>query len=185
MPRGRLRLTLAEMKALLAVDQDFLAAGPGGLAGAARSQDDRGIGRREGRAVCCAPWLPQRLLRSHPGEPGRQAGAPRAAGPRWPLLDRAVRALPALGEGAGSGARRDVRPGRVDPQGQGDHGGAVRPQLLGRGDQCDQHEARRGVGAICRSPPRRGLSLSDPGRPRSPSSGGLRPTRGSGSARPG
>ena len=41
-----------------------------------------------------------------------------------PLLDRAVRALPALREGAGGGAGRDVRAGRVDPQGQGDHRGA-------------------------------------------------------------
>ena len=65
---------------------------------------------------------------------------PRTPGP---VLDRAVRTLPALGEGARGGAGRDVRAGRVDPQGQGDHRRAVRAQLLGLGDQRDQHQARR------------------------------------------
>jgi hypothetical protein len=82
MPRGKLRPTLEEVKALLAQDR--------GLSATA-------------------------------GHPGRQAGAQNATGPRRPLFDRAVRALPALGEGAGGGARRDVRPGRVDQEGQGDH----------------------------------------------------------------
>ena len=42
------------------------------------------------------------------------------------LLHRAVRPLPALGDGAGVGPGRDVRAGRVDPQGQGGDRGAVR-----------------------------------------------------------
>ena len=57
---------------------------------------------------------------------------------RGAVLDRAVRALPALGEGAGVGAGGDVRAGGVDPQGEGDHRGAVRPRLLRLGHQRDQ-----------------------------------------------
>ena len=55
-------------------------------------------------------------------------------GPRRPVLDRAVRALPAVRAGAGRDPGRDVRPGRVDAEGQGDHRGAVRPCLLGLSD---------------------------------------------------
>ena len=55
-------------------------------------------------------------------------------GSRRPLLDRAVRALPALRAGLGRCPGRDVRPGRVDAEGEGDHRGAVRPCLLGLGD---------------------------------------------------
>src|SRR5499425_2651620 len=50
-----------------------------------------------------------------------------SAGPRRAVLDRAVRTVSALGAGVGG----DVRARRFDPQGQGDHRGAVRPQLLG------------------------------------------------------
>ena len=38
--------------------------------------------------------------------------------------------------------------------GQGDHPGALRPQLLGRGDQRDQRPARRGAGPVCAAPAR-------------------------------
>jgi hypothetical protein len=40
---------------------------------------------------------------------------------------RALRAKPALGEGPGLGARRDVCAGTVHPQGQSHHRGTLRP----------------------------------------------------------
>lgn len=43
---------------------------------------------------------------------GRQAGVADTAGSGWPVLDRAVRTLPAFGADAGS----DVCPGRVDSE---------------------------------------------------------------------
>src|SRR5687767_14459397 len=104
MPRGKLRPTLEEVKALLSEDQDFLQP----LVQAVL-QELLEAEMSEALGAAGAPWLPQRLLRPHAGDPGRQAGAAGAAGPRRPLLDRAVRALPALGEGAGGGAGRDVR----------------------------------------------------------------------------
>ena len=74
----------------------------GGPPGAAGSRDDRGAGRREGRADGAGPARPpQRLLRPHAGHPGWQAGAAGAAGPHRAVFDRAVRALSAFGEGAG------------------------------------------------------------------------------------
>src|SRR3546814_4537991 len=78
------------------------------------------------------------------------------------LLDRAVRALPAVGAGAGGDAGRDVCPGRFDAQGQGDHRRAVRPCLLGLDDLGDQQEARWQPGGLCPAPPRRAVPLSDP-----------------------
>src|SRR5205809_2027818 len=45
------------------------------------------------------------------------------AGPRRAVLDRAVRALSALGAGAGSGVDGDVRARGFDPQSEGDHRG--------------------------------------------------------------
>ena len=40
--------------------------------------------------------------------------------------------------------------GVSDPQSEGDHRGAVRPQLFGLLDQCDEPAAGRVSGAICR-----------------------------------
>ncbi len=48
-----------------------------------------------------------------------------------PVLNRALRTLPALRAGLGGDAGRDVRAGRLDPLGQGHHRGTVRPCLLG------------------------------------------------------
>jgi Transposase, Mutator family len=55
------------------------------------------------------------------------------------------------------------------------HRRAVRPQLLGRGDQRDPRHARRRPGPARRPAARRGLPLSDRGRACSLSSAGLRP----------
>jgi hypothetical protein len=122
MPGGKLRPTLAEVKALLAEDQDFLRplvqAVLQELLEAAMTE---ALGAATGERMPDRLRLPGRLLRSRPGHPGRQAGAAGAAGPRRPLLDRAVRALATLREGPGRGTRRDVRARRLDPQGQGDH----------------------------------------------------------------
>jgi hypothetical protein len=53
------------------------------------------------------------------------------AGPNRAVFDRAVRALSAVGAGAGGGAGGDVRARGFDPESEGDHRGAVRPQLFG------------------------------------------------------
>src|SRR5438874_519527 len=53
-------------------------------------------------------------------------------------------------ERAGGGAGRDVRARGFDPQSEGDHRGAVRPQLFGVVDQCDESAAGRESGTICR-----------------------------------
>src|SRR5258708_39770126 len=57
------------------------------------------------------------------------------------FLDRAVRTVSALGAGAGGRAGGDVRARGIDAEGEGDHRGAVRPQLFGFLDQCDQPAA--------------------------------------------
>src|SRR5712671_5591619 len=111
-----------DVKALLAEDEEFL----------------RALVRTALQEVLEAEMT--EALGAEKGEraAGRQAGAAGAAGSNRALLDRAVRTLSALGAGAGSGAGRDVRARGVDPQSEGDHRGAVRPQLLGLIDQCDQ-----------------------------------------------
>ena len=53
------------------------------------------------------------------------------AGPNRAVFDRAVRALSAVGAGAGGGAGGDVRARGFNPESEGDHRGAVRPQLFG------------------------------------------------------
>ena len=53
----------------------------------------------------------------------------------------------------------------VDPQGQGDHRRALRPQLLRGGHQRDQREARRRLGRVWAPAAGRGLPLPDPGCP--------------------
>jgi hypothetical protein len=60
-------------------------------------------------------------------------------------------ALPAFRTGARGHARRDVRPGRLDPQGQGDHRGVVRPQLLGLGNLGHQQALGREPEGVCRT----------------------------------
>src|SRR5438477_12937249 len=60
-----------------------------------------------------------------------------------------------------------VRPAKACPReggGEGDHRGAVRPQLFGVLDQRDEPGAGCEFGAICRSPVGRSLPLSDPRR---------------------
>ena len=56
-------------------------------------------------------------------------------------LDRAFRMVSAFGAGAGGGAGGDVRARGIDAEGEGDHRGAVRPQLFGLLDQCEQPAA--------------------------------------------
>ena len=57
------------------------------------------------------------------------------------VLDRTVRTVSAVGAGAGGSAGGDVRARGIDAEGEGDHRGAVRPQLFGLLDQCDQPAA--------------------------------------------
>jgi hypothetical protein len=63
------------------------------------------------------------------------------AGSNRTVLDRAVRAVSALGAGAGGGAGGDVRARGIDAEGESHHRGAVRPQLFGFVDQCDEPAA--------------------------------------------
>ncbi len=134
----------------------------GDVAGDARSGDDRRARRGEGRAERGAPRLPLGLLSAHARHPRRQAGAARAAGPRRPLLDRALRPLPALGAGARREPRGDVRPGRLDAEGEGDHRRALWPRLLGVFDFRDQQEPRRAPRGLRYAPAGGGLPLSHP-----------------------
>src|SRR6266581_887732 len=76
--------------------------------GGARGGDDRDASGREERADGEPAGASLGLLRSQAGNAGRGLGAAGAAGPGRSVLDRAVRALPALREGAGRGAGRDV-----------------------------------------------------------------------------
>jgi putative transposase len=111
MPRDKLRPTLEEVKALLAEDQDFLRplvqavlqelleAGMAEALGAEKGE------RTPARLGYRAGYYP------HTWYPDGQAGAAGAAGSSRPVLDRAVRALSAVREGARGGARRDVREG--------------------------------------------------------------------------
>src|SRR5215217_2448344 len=97
-----------------------------------------------------------------PSCPRRQARTPGAAGPGWALLDRVVRALPALRTGARGDARRNVRAGRLDKEGQGDHGGVVRPLLLGLGPFGHQQALGREPRRLCPAPAYRAFSLPHP-----------------------
>src|SRR5436190_1068647 len=110
-----------DVKAVLAEDEEFLRALVRTGLGPARLQ----VG----------------LLRPDADHSGRQAGVARAAGPRRAVLDRVVRTLSALRACAGGGAGGNVRAGSVDAEGKGDHRGAVRPQLFGFLDQCDEPAA--------------------------------------------
>ena len=132
------RSTIVELKALLEDDEDWLQVLLLALAAAPGERTRDRVGYR-------------RLLPAQPRHPRRQAGAARAAGSGRPLLDRAVRALPALRAGAGERAGGDVHPGRVDAQGEGDHRGAVRPQRLGVDDLGDAaHRQGSGTSAPSR-----------------------------------
>ena len=125
MPRGKLRPTLAEVKALLAADRDFLRP----LVQAVLQE----LLEAEMTEALCAEKgerTPSRLgLRS--GYYGRtlvtrvgklELRVPQDRHGRFSteLFERYQRS-----EGAGGGARRDVRARRVDAEGQGDHRGAV------------------------------------------------------------
>ena len=52
--------------------------------------------------------------------------------------------------------------GVFDPEGQGDHRGALRPRLFGLGHLCHQQASGRKPRGLCRTPPRRALCLSHP-----------------------
>src|SRR5690242_12833164 len=75
-----------------------------------------------------------------------------------------VRAVPAQREGTGVGAGGDVRAGRVDPQGQGDHRRAVRSRLRRLDHQRHQQGVGRGADEVRAAPPDRRLSVPDSGR---------------------
>src|SRR5580692_4596084 len=78
-------------------------AGADGAAGGARSGDDRGARRREGRTGG-GPAGVVGLLRPDIDHAGWQAGIAGTAGPGRTVLDRVVRTVSALGAGIGGGA---------------------------------------------------------------------------------
>ncbi len=69
-----------------------------------------------------------------------------------PLLYRAFRALRAFGAGLGGHACGDVFARRFDPEGQGDHGRAVRPWPLGLVDLGHQQTPGREPESVSRAP---------------------------------
>ena len=161
MPRGKLRPTLDAVKALLAENRDFvrpvvqavlqelLEAEMTEALGA-----EKGSGRQRGSATAVATtavrWSPESVSWS--------CGCRRTA-----------RAASRPSGSSASGARKR-RWWRRSPrctsrgiasEGQGDHRGAVRPQLLRRRDQREQHAARPGAGTVRAAPARRGLPESE------------------------
>ena len=135
-------MTKTEGKTASAAVKELLLQSPDGLREVVRAvlqevleaEMTEALGAEKGERTRGPARLPLGLLRPHADHPRRQAGAAGAAGSRRPVLDRAVRALPALRAGAGGDPGRDVRAGRLDAEGEGDHRGAVRPRLLGLGD---------------------------------------------------
>src|SRR5215470_3109175 len=154
-----------DIKAVLAEDEEFLRALVRmALQEVLEAEMTEALGRREERTGLGPAGLQVGLLRPNADHAGRQAGAAGAAGSQRAVLDRAVRTVSALGASAGGGAGGDVRARCFDPQSQGDHRGAVRPQLFGVVDQCDEPAAGREPGAICWPSVGRSLPLSDPRR---------------------
>ena len=70
-----------------------------------------------------------RVLRAHPSDAGGAHRAAGTAGPRGAFLDECVRALPAVGEGRGSGRNGDVPCGRFAASNRG-----AAPGLLASGN---------------------------------------------------
>jgi hypothetical protein len=165
MPRGKLRPTLDEVKALLAADRDVLRPLVQAVlqelleaemtAALGAEKGERTPARLGHRSGYYGRTLVTRVGKLELCVPQDREGR---------FSTELFEALPALGEGVGGGAGRDVRARRVDAEGQGDHRGALRPQLLGRGDQRDQRQARRGAGAVRPPAVGRGLPVPDRGR---------------------
>src|SRR5205809_6179191 len=134
--------TTIDVKAVLAEDEEFLRAlVRTALQEVLEAEMTEALGAEKGRTGLGPARLQVGLLRPDADHSGRQAGVARAAGPRRAVLDRVVRTLSALRACAGGGAGGNVRAGSVDAEGKGDHRGAVRPQLFGFLDQCDEPAA--------------------------------------------
>src|SRR5262249_39340982 len=100
---------IIDLKGMLA-GRRFRSSGDGSIGSSgARSGDDRGDSRREGRAERDATGVPRRLLQPLSDHAGWYVGVAGAAGPDGAVFDRAIRTLSALGEGAGWNTGRDVR----------------------------------------------------------------------------
>ena len=120
MTKSEGKAEVIDLKGLLARDEDFVRGAVEALVQAAlEAEMTEAIGAAKGRTQRDAAVVPQRLLQPLADHPGRHAGVAGAAGPDGAVFDRAVRALSALGEGAGRHLGRDVRAGRFDAQGQG------------------------------------------------------------------
>lgn len=129
------------IKALLERDEDFVRSafslhasrcsasrGPQHRrAGGARSGDDGGACRGERRVQQRAAWLSEWLLPAVVDYSVRHSGAPGSARPGGAVFDGTIRALSALGEGAGWHLGGDVCAGRFDAEGEGGDGNLVRP----------------------------------------------------------
>ena len=180
MTRKQGKTSVIDVKALLDEDGDYLARdGAGDRAGDAGGGDDRGARRREGRADERAAGLPRGLLHAVADHAGRHAGAAGAAGPGRAVLDRLFERYQRSEKALVAALGGDVRAGGLDPQGEGDHRGAVRARLLGLGDQRDQQDAGRRARRLRRAPAGGGLSLPDPRRPlRAGARGGRHPQPG-------
>ncbi len=90
----------ADLKALVASDPDFVRVlMRTALQEVLEAEMTETVGAAKGERTEDTARLPGGVLRPDAGDAGRQAGAAGAAGSRGPVLDRAVRALPALGAG--------------------------------------------------------------------------------------
>lgn len=137
MTNREVRLSRGELKALLLSDEDgFRRVLQAVVQEALEAEMTEAIGAEKGERtaerVGYRSGYYERKLVTRVGVLELSAGSDR------PVLDGIVRELSTLGEGTGIGAGRDVRARRVDPEGEGDHRGTVRPRLLGldgeRGD---------------------------------------------------
>jgi Transposase, Mutator family len=162
MPRGKLRPTLEEVKALLAEDRDFLRPlVEAVLQELLEAEMTEALGAEKGERTPLRlghrSGYYGRTLVTRVGKLELRVPQDRHGRFSTELFERYQRSEKAL---VAALAEMYVQ-GGVDAEGQGDHRGAVRSQLLGLGDQRDQHEAGRGAGAVRRAAARRGLPVSD------------------------
>ena len=97
-------MTKSEAKPAIAAVNELFSKSPEGLREIVRAvmqemleaEMTDALGAEKGERTESRTRLPLRLLHPHPRHPGGQARAARAAGPKRAVLDRALRALPAL-----------------------------------------------------------------------------------------
>jgi len=149
MPRGKVRPTLEEVKVLLAEDQDFLrplvqAVLQELLEAEMTEALCAGKGERTPARLGYRSGYYGRTLVTRVGKLELRVPQDRRGRFSTELFERYQRSEKALVAALAEmlvAALAEMYARRVDPEGQGDHRGAVRAQLLGVGDQRHQHQA--------------------------------------------